>query len=222
MARQSQKWVDFVKITFATNKHSVVSHLIEHIEAIELELKISKEDEVEAVRKYGEAEQKIDRLTTNVAQLHAENQKVRQERGEAQALYLNEQQEREGWIEISNQLKEENKLLKLDLEKAQETKTVMIPRDVADAIQSYRNAGHDTDYIVGMLLDISITHPVARLKVLRDYAFKNGFLLIAALLNAYTVEPSKEERLHQHLCSLFGRKVIDNILEVTNEFNAKN
>lgn len=47
----------------------VVDSLLNHIDALDLELKIAKEDEEEAVRKHGEAELNIVRLIENCGQL---------------------------------------------------------------------------------------------------------------------------------------------------------
>ncbi|MGM0882551.1 MAG: hypothetical protein ACQEXQ_16110 [Bacillota bacterium] len=57
---------------YAESGNATIYKLINHVEAIELELKVSKEDEVEAVRKCGQAMKDIDRLTENLAQLKRE------------------------------------------------------------------------------------------------------------------------------------------------------
>ncbi|WP_055108928.1 hypothetical protein [Paenibacillus ihumii] len=83
---------------------------------------------------------------------------------------------------------------------------VMLPRDVAEAIESFRDEGHDNDYIMRYLArDLSNGGtPSNRLVTLKNYSRENGGQLIQALANGYTVEQSPEERLHAEVKELLG------------------
>lgn len=149
MPRQNQEYIEFLRLHF---KSVHVSALIEHIDAIELELKISKEDEQEAVRKYGEAELNIVRLTENVAQLHA------------------------AWLELEKQV----------------PKKVALPEEKADALKwSFMNHGTNAGVIHRYTSD---SYMGVNTDALRSIPFDT---LLVALVNGYTVEKTKEDRLRE-------------------------
>ncbi|OMF35234.1 hypothetical protein BK133_11015 [Paenibacillus sp. FSL H8-0548] len=133
-----------------------VRGLVAHAEAIELELKISKEDEADTVRKFGQLAKDNDRLIDNVAQLASE---------------LNE---------------------------TREAKKVSLPREVAEVVESLVIDGRDIDYIVWHMTAYGDRHCYSdRVNIIREYAFENGWTLISALVNGYTVEepPSTEDKI---------------------------
>lgn len=73
-------------------------------------------------------------------------------------------------------------------EEEEESAKVSLPQEVAGAIQSFRDEGKDVDYIVRAMVAKSWGTPTKRLQILLDYAANNGFKLISALVNGYTVE----------------------------------
>lgn len=70
-------------------------------------------------------------------------------------------------------------------------KAVELPREVAEAIQSFRDDGSDIDGIIRFLVD---NFAGERLAIMRKYAAQHGFKFISALVNGYTVEHSPEEQ----------------------------
>ncbi|MNW38928.1 hypothetical protein D3C74_160080 [compost metagenome] len=76
---------------------------------------------------------------------------------------------------------------------------VELPKEVAEAIESYRHEGHDNDYIIKCLTRNTRDTAFKRLGTLFSYCDQNGHLLISALVNGYTVEQTPEERLQEKL-----------------------
>lgn len=205
MGRAPQEWLSFVKVEFQNNH--TIKGLFEHIEAIELELKISKEDEQEAVRKYGEAELNIDRLIDNCAQLTKKNQAL--------------------MAEIDG----------MKYEVVDEPEKVPLPKEVAEALDSFKAEGRDIDYIIEWLVyenkyDMTISQRIISLK---EYARNNGRNLISALVNGYTVEKTKEERLREGLDSVVRewcacptrdggttKELVNGLTDFVTKFNADN
>ncbi|WP_424766272.1 DUF1642 domain-containing protein [Paenibacillus sp. sgz302251] len=170
MGRMKDRDFQTIKINskpYGAKAHiDVVRDLISHAEAIELELKISKEDEVEAVRKYGEAMQNIDRLINNVEQL------------------------------------------KRELTEAREPKKVVLPKEVAEAIDECRR--QDEKWSMGTGRNFSLLDNVNQaIRVRHGSKFINTIaawivddrkrrdVLLQALVNGYTVEQTKEDRLRE-------------------------
>ncbi|MGN7359974.1 hypothetical protein ACTHPF_26715 [Paenibacillus sp. SAF-054] len=93
-------------------------------------------------------------------------------------------------------LQNEKLRLQQEVDRARDVQKVELPRDVADALQSYRDEGHDVDYIIRMLSTFSHGTPLPRLQVLKAFASNNrGFDLINALVNGYTVEPTPRDKV---------------------------
>ncbi|OBZ08016.1 hypothetical protein [Bacillus sp. FJAT-26390] len=175
-----------------------VRGLVAHAEAIELELKISKEDEEEAVRRFGEAELSIVRLNQKVDHLN-------RELGESRADELLATQS-------ADRLSTENDTLKAQLE----AKKVVLPKEVAEAIEDYRSGGHDTDYIIRALASRSGGMPLPRLQTLLDYAADHGHQLIDALVNDFTVEEplTTEDKLEAKFEQLLEKNNIGRVVPV--------
>lgn len=73
-----------------------------------------------------------------------------------------------------------------------------IPREVADAIESFRADGWDNPRII--LISLKNGFPITpRATVLVTYAHDNVDTLLAALVNGYDVEKTEEERAHERI-----------------------
>lgn len=90
--------------------NQLVSTLVSHIEAIELELKVSKEDEVEAVRKYGELSKEMDHITASIGYKQKE---------------------------AIERLMDNVSQLQRELTEAREAKKVVLPKEAAGEIELY-------------------------------------------------------------------------------------
>lgn len=167
---------------------------------LETELKIAKEDEQEAVRKYGEAEQKNDRLAGNVVKLTSE---VRQYRSEIERLraLVDEKAKDE------RRMFEESERLKAQLE----AKKVVIPMEVAEAIKYGMT---DLGWSAQNMLVKSIrcdweSTEMSPLKRFVKSSDANAMKLALAIMHGYTVEQTKEERLRdgiEKVVTDWGRK----------------
>ncbi|MEC0239459.1 hypothetical protein P4H66_06265 [Paenibacillus dokdonensis] len=94
-------------------------------------------------------------------------------------------------------LEQEREALLWQIERTVDDK-VELPQDVAEALQSYRDEGHDVDYIIRALSSFSHGTPLPRLQVIKAFAANNrGFDLINALVNGYTVEPTPRDKVKQ-------------------------
>jgi hypothetical protein len=90
-------------------------------------------------------------------------------------------------------LSSECRRLERELEAGREAKKVVVPREVAEAIEDFYSDGSDVDYIIKCINIVSNATPTERLKTLKTFAANNGFILICALVNGYTVEEPAEE-----------------------------
>lgn len=68
---------------------------------------------------------------------------------------------------------------------------VKLPKKVCEALDDFKSTGHDTDYIISCLCASEERAMSHRLKTLYDFALKNGFLVVSALLGEY--EPIEED-----------------------------
>lgn len=101
------------------------------------------------------------------------------------------------------QLKRENQRLMNEVDEAREVKKVPLPKEVAEALDSYFREGNDVDFIVRTLSLNSGESARDRLKTIKRFAASNGFEFTAALANGYTVEQTKEERLREGLKTIY-------------------
>ncbi|MGO4181839.1 hypothetical protein AB4Z17_11705 [Paenibacillus sp. TAF43_2] len=156
-----------------------VRGLVAHAEAIELELKISKEDEEEAVRRFGKAELNIVRLTVNVAQLKRELDESRSDELLA--------------TQCADRLSTENDTLKAQLE----AKKVVLPKEVAEALDRYVSDGHSHESKRWALFNIikcdshALDMPA---QLIQRHFDLNYFSLASAIVNGYTVEEPADVR----------------------------
>lgn len=134
--------------------------LISHAETLELELKISKEDEQEAVANYGQAVKHVDRLTENVAQLTKENRR-----------------------------------LMAEVDEAREAKKVALLQKHIDAIEWARKVGTKNSNVIKRYVNKG-EYEGTNTSLLREIPLDT---LLLALVNGYTVEQTKEERLREGL-----------------------
>lgn len=100
---------------------------------------------------------------------------------------------------VQQGLEYEKKLMLETIERAAvEQKPVSLPKDVAEAIESFRKDGHDVDFIVKCLTVGASGIPTPRKEALLTYASKYGYNLVCALANGYVIEEdanSLEEKL---------------------------
>lgn len=91
--------------------------------------------------------------------------------------------------------KSECRRLEGEVDAAREVKKVVLPREVAEALDNFRHDGRDNDYIVEWLAHkFDQVEPTDRLATLKRYAKVYGGNLVQALVNGYTVEePADEE-----------------------------
>lgn len=90
---------------------------------------------------------------------------------------------------------------------------VTVPREVADAIESFRRAGRDNAYIAGIAISDGPGTWISHSFFIRSFPFDT---LMAALINGYTVEKSAEEiaederkATYERIYRLYIRKVSD-------------
>src|SRR5690554_1342945 len=105
--------------------------------------------------------------------------------------------ERDGYLETIEQGRE----LIEEYVAEMESRKVVLPEEVALAIDSFLSNGSDCDYIIQQisahLLGKGSTN---RIRILKDYAESNGYDLISALVNSYTIEepePTPKEKAIQ-------------------------
>jgi hypothetical protein len=233
--------------------------LFEHIDAIELELKVAKEDEERAVAA-------ADRLTENVAQLNTEKTRLDKYLRQAQEEHLKAEQDKEtmfkeistmqdevlklreaarqNWypeckklkrevtecraeIErlralVDEKTKDEQRMFEecetlraawLELEK-QVPKKVVLPKEVADAIERGRNFLSWEDGAI-LVKSIRGDWESNSMEVLNTFAsFDTQALTLAvALINGYTVEQTKEGRLREGIEKTYSEWVNSAILD---------
>ncbi|MFC3768320.1 hypothetical protein [Paenibacillus sp. GCM10012303] len=80
---------------------------------------------------------------------------------------------------------------------------MVVPRNVATALQSYRDDGHDVDYVIKNLIDVPF-RPRERLKVLADFGRGNGYMLVCALVNGFVAE-SPDDRLRSGIKEILDK-----------------
>ncbi|WP_028609754.1 hypothetical protein [Paenibacillus harenae] len=171
--------------------------LFEHIDAIEIELKLTKEDEKEAVRKYGQAMKDIDRLTENVAQLQRENKRLMDE-----------------------------------VDEAREPIKVVLPKEVVEAIEYYfsLNGVNKFDVLLRIERSADTIATVARAILHKKHGIDWEEVLMSALINGYTVEKSKEDRLRDGIAEIItaqypftaDKDIAANVIDFVTKFNAEN
>jgi hypothetical protein len=72
-----------------------------------------------------------------------------------------------------------------------EVKRVAIPREVAEAIEWFRNQGGDNGSIVS--IGIGATDRGVLGEIIRGFAMRNCDVFLSAIINGYSVEKSAEE-----------------------------
>ncbi|WP_212758507.1 DUF1642 domain-containing protein [Paenibacillus sinopodophylli] len=156
-----------------------VRALVAHVEAIELELRVSKEDEEEAVRRCGEAELSIIRLNQQVMQL-------KRELGESRADELQATMS-------ADRLSTENDALKAELE----SKKVVLPKEVAEDLEARLKANQGMIY--------STAYDFVHNKYISKHTWgwvnrqNDCNLITIAIVNGYTVEepPTTEDKMRE-------------------------
>lgn len=203
MRRMSQK--DFIHIKTCSKSYGslvLIDHvrtLVAHAEAIELELKVSKEDEEEAARRFGEAELNNVRLNQKVDQLKRELDESR-----ADELLATKSADR---------LSTENDALRAQLK----AKKVVLPRDVAEAIDKLRRQDEIWNVKYGRnfsLLDnvnqaLRGKHGSKFINIIAEWIVEDRErrdILVSALVNGYTVEEpiDRDQRLRLDIQELFA------------------
>jgi len=228
MPRQKPEFINFVRTEYQYANGTFIKGLLEHIDAIEHELKISKEDEQEAVRKYGEAEQKNDRLAGNVVKLTSEVRQYRAEIERLRALVDEKAKDERRMFEECEKLR----AAWLELEK-QVPKKVVLPKEVAERMEHWLSQGCDKS---GLLFDFY--HSPTEKRLVDRYGIEPE-TIAEALYYGYTVEQTKEERLREGVVELYQKwmeepveegmtydesllKALHGIADYTIKFNAEN
>lgn len=97
-------------------------------------------------------------------------------------------------------LRHERQMLLETIERAAgEQELVELPRDVAGAIEYFKDDGDDIDDIIRLLVNNWASE---RLTVLRGYATYHGFEFISALVNGYTIKQTPTERFQADVQNL--------------------
>jgi hypothetical protein len=105
-----------------------------------------------------------------------------------------------------------------------ESKKVELPKEVADVIDDFKKDGRDVDYIARYLTCYSCENSLTkRIRILREYAQENGFSLLAALANGYTVEeePTVEEKIKDRVIQVLKTASMQPALEPFEERHAR-
>ena len=271
MEKLKPEYIAFLKTQYE-NSSAIVRDLVKHIEAIELELKVAKEDEVDTAKKFGELAKSNERLIESVGQLYKVKQELeltlQNSRAEVRRLKDVVQDKTEHALELQRELEsvaesrdyyhkerdkceseikrlmnevDEARAAWLELEK-QVPKKVVLSQGVADAIEHYRGfrnrEGVTILYNPEMISERAKTAGNDRDKVLSDYIFWKGYNeYFLALINGYTVEQTKEERLREgaheiiskwfYSCSKGSTKealkdVSEKVTDFVTKFNAEN
>ena len=194
--------------------------LIAHAEAIELELKVSKEDEVEAVRKYGELAKSNERLIESVGELYKAKQELeltlQNSRSEVRRLMDEVDATRAAWLELEKQV----------------PKKVVLPKEVAEAIEYYRSPQMDftLQSFARIMFRFFENGDNQWTITLKNFVHKDGKgdVLMQALVNGYTVEQTKEERLREGIEKIIDESdmnpvtVAKQVAAYVTKFNAEN
>lgn len=222
MGRMAKSVFERLKANWTNNvwwqgRDSVLS-FIAHAEAIELELKVAKEDEERAVKLADRLDDDNQRLIDNLAQLDKELRASR--------------------MTIA-QLNSDNMTLTklIDTHKAPEV--VVVPQAVADALKFYDGRRSSTG--IDILFNPAEIERLANMtaenthaKTLNEYIFFKGYnTYFPMLINGYTVEKTKEERLRDSVKEIYYEwwsenngedegSLFDNLTDFITKFHAEN
>lgn len=153
-------------------------------------------DTIQDIIKYfesrlAEATAAANRFMDNVVQLQREKKELEKR------LQSGEQLMAEG-IEIFDKHQEEIWRLKRELDEVHEARKVTVPEEVADAFDSLKSKLVDKETIGWCLFNIIVCRDSTldvQAKVIKRHFGLNYYDLAAALINGYTIEPTREEQL---------------------------
>ncbi|MFU1797632.1 hypothetical protein ACM1RC_27460 [Paenibacillus azoreducens] len=99
--------------------------------------------------------------------------------------------------ETIKNLREEIAMLLQQIERTVDEQKVELPREVAEALKSFWDDGHDVDKIIRLMLSSLPNSP--RVRAIRSYAISNGGEFVSALVKGYTVEPEPRDKVKQFI-----------------------
>jgi regulator of replication initiation timing len=237
MPRQKPEFINFVKKEYQYANGTFIQGLIEHIEAIEGEIATTNKHFEEKYKDFSATLQakdaEIERLTDNVAQLYKEKGELSAEIEHLRALVVERTKDEQRMFEECETLR----AAWLELEK-QVPKKVVLPKEVAQAIEHYRSPQMNfTLKSFARLMFREVENDDNKWTItLKTFVHKEGKggLLMEALVNGYTVEQTKEDRLREGITFVYEdwcncdrmydgtKELIERITDFVTKFNAEN